>query len=535
MPQVIEKPWHLMASLYQMRMDAVCSERIPYVEGASLLTAAGADLYCFASGKKLMGRQLLWKGCEYRLFDLLSSAFEGDASIYEKMRIVAPDESLTDVFSLTYERDSTPKEEENFDALLNTAYHFRRNILKADDGQPPVVSWLSALEQIVAHDDDDKARQASIVDLAHELPMHLEKVIRQPRRALTRIRDLERIQRVREVDKACLINLARRPGIGIAEKAGPSQRILAVRRQETNNTLENRVTRHCCRLIRRAVDHYLALHYDVKEEESPRMQVVHKFQRKAITWEKSEALSGVTALASPCKSPNYVLLQNPHYMRIWKAYRLLVKNEEVRANVWRWKHQLWKEIATIGFAQLFSAWIESLNEDEYPVNISVAEERIVGGARGFTQGHFLNTDILPGPYILGSSKKEAGTLYLVDSFGLQKIDDSSSIHLMNADFYMIWEGPSDRKVVPVYCRPLGKGSQDENFEAEDANQHLDGGAPELCGVILLRPALDEEPTRLSIRQSAGCPVLNMNLSISPQKWVLSEGHDLSAPLQWMMR
>lgn len=534
MPQVIEKPWRLMAGLQQRRTDSVCPESIPYVEGASLLTLAGSDLYCSVSGKKLMGRPFLWEGCEYRLFDLIGFAFAGDASIHEEIQLVAPNESVTDIFSLTYEKKGTDEEVVRFDAMLNTAYHFRRNILKADHAQQPVVIWLTALAEIGAHNDDDKARLASIVDLAHELPMHLEKVIRQPRCTLSRIRDLERIQRVREVDKACLINLARRPGIGVAEKAGPSQRILAVRRQETSNTLENRVTRHCCRLIRRAADHYLALHHDVKEEESPRMQAVHKFQRKAITWEKSETLSGVAALASPCKSPNYVLLQNPHYMRIWNAYRLLVKNEEVRENVWRWKHHLWKEIATIGFAQLFSARIESLNEDKYPVNISVAEERIVGGARGFSQGNFLNTDILPGPFILGPSKKEAGTLYLVDSCGLQKIGDSSLLHLMNADFYMIWEGPSGRKTVPVYCRPQGKTSDDENHETEDVIQHLDGRFLELCGIVLLRPAPDEEPKTLSSWENGGLPVLNMNLSINPKKWKLSEGHDLSAPLQWMM-
>ena len=535
MPQVIEKPWHLLASLNQRRTGTAWSEIIPYVEGASLLTTATSDLYCSASGKKMMGRQFLWEGCEYGLFSLLGPAFEGDGSIYEKMQILAPDRSVNDVFSLTYEINKPSGEVEEFDALLNTAYHFRRNILQADHAQPPVVDWLRALRRLEGHDDSDKARQASIVDLAYELPMHLEKVIRQPRRTLKRIRDLERIQRVREVDKACFMNLARRPGLGIAEKAGPSQRILAVRRQETNNTLENRVTRHCCLLIRRAADHYLALHHDVNEQDSPRMQAVHKFQSKAVAWGKSEIFAEVTTLTSPCKSPNYVLLQNPHYMRIWNAYRVLVKNEEVRANVWRWKLQLWKEVAKIGFSQLFSSWVKSLSSDEYPVNIPVSEERIIGAERGFFQGRFLNQDTLPGPFILGSSKKKAGTLYVVDNLGLQAIDLGASNHLMNADFYMIWIGPSERKVMPIYCRSEKTCSDDENIEPEDAIQHLEDAFPELCGVVLLRPAPVGEPSTLSSWQRDEKLVLKINLSISPKNWVLSEGHDLSAFMQWMMR
>jgi len=535
MPQVIEKPWHLLASLNQRLTDTACSEIIQYVEGASLLTTATSDLYCSASGKKMMGRQFLWESCEYRLFSLIGPAFEGDGSIYEKMQTLTTDQSVADAFSLTYESNHPSGEVEKFDALLNTAYHFRKNILQADHAQPPVMDWLRALERLEGHDNNDRARQASIVDLAYELPMHLEKVIRQPRRTLKRIRDLERIQCVREVDKACLINLARRPGIGVAEKAGPSQRILAVRRQESNNTLENRVTLHCCLLIRRAADHYLALHNDVNKQDSPRMQAVHKFQRKAVAWGKGETFAGVTTLTSPCKSPNYVLLQNPHYMRIWNAYRALVKNEEVRANVWRWKLQLWKEIAKIGFSQLFSSWVKSLSSDEYPVNIPVSEERVVGAERGFFQGCFLNQDTLPGPFILGSSKKNAGTLYFVDNVGLQAIDLCASNHLMNADFYLIWMGPSDRKIMPVYCRLEETCSDDKNVESEDVIQHLEDAFPELCGVVLLRPAPVEELITLSSWQCNEKFVLNMNLSISPKNWVLSEDNDLSRSMQWMMR
>jgi len=535
MPQVIEKPWHLVAGLNQIHTSKECAENIPYVDSASLLTTAESSLYCSVSGNKITGQQFYWKGCEYRIFPLLGPAFEGDGAIYEKMQVTGSDQSVTDTFSLNYKADCSPREVESFDAMLNTAYHFRRNILKADHAQPPVVDWINALSEVETHEDNDKARQASIVDMAYELTMHLEKVIRQPRRTLNRVRDLERIQRVREVDKACLINLARRPGIGIAEKAGPSQRILAVRRQETNNTLENRVTQHCCLLIRRAADHYLALHHDVAEDSSPRMQAVHKLQNKAITWRRSETFSGVTALTSPCKSPNYVLLQNPHYMRIWNAYRVLVKNEEVRTNVWRWKQQLWKEIAKIGFSQLFSSCVDSLSPDEYPVNISVSEERIIGAERGFSQGRFLNQDTLPGPFIIGASKKEAGTLYLVDSSGLKAIDPDASNHLMNADFYIIGITPAGRKIIPVYCLSQETYSDDKHIEANDAIQHLAGTFPEMCGVVLLRSAPVEEQTTVTNWQRDGRFVLNVNLSISPKNWVLNQVNDLSTSIQWMMR
>ena len=402
-----------------------------------------------------------------------------------------------------------------------------------DRAQPPVVYWIEALEKIIAYNDEDKARQAAIVDLAYELPLHLEKITQQPRKTLNRIRDLERIQRVREVDKACLINLARRPGSGVAEKAGPNQRILAVRRHETNNTLENRVARHCCRLIRRAADHYLAFHHDVKEEQSKRMRAVRKFQRKAVAWERCEAFTRVTALSSPCKSPNYVLLQNPHYMRIWNAYRILVKNEELRANVWRWKLNLWKEIVSVGFTQILFEWISSLNKDNYPINIPVSEERLVGGIRGFVNGRFLNLDSFVGPYILGKSKEQAGTLYIVDSFGLQKIPKISAFQFANADFYIIWEGVDSRKFIPCYCRPNTDKEQEKNDEATDVAQHLTRVFSEVCGAVLIYPDSEKNASNLDIIHDSNLPVIKLDLSINPKKWNLSDIESLDILLQWM--
>lgn len=533
MPMLIEKPWHLKSHLKGAAREQPLDENISYVEGVSLLANAGSELICSASGYKISGQSFIWNGCDYVLFDLIGPALEGDASVYEDLQFYSEGHSLPKILTIKYDGMNYSRNEEAFDSLLNTAYHFRRNILKADHAQPPIVYWLEALEKIVTHNDEDKARQAAIVDLAHELPLHLEKVTQQPRRILNRIRDLERIQRVREIDKACLINLARRPGTGIAEKAGPSQRILAVRRQETNNTLENRVARHCCKLIRRAADHYLAFHHDVAVEQSKRMRAVSKFQRKAVAWEKSASFIGVTELSAPCKSPNYVLLQNPHYMRIWNAYRILVKNEEVRMNVWRWKPNLWKDIVSIGFTQFFSDWINSLNKDVFPINIPVSEDRSVGGMRGFINGRFLNMDNLVGPYIIGKSRNQAGTLYLVDSFGLQKVYQESAIQLTNADFYMVWEGVEDRKFIPFYCRPNAIAKKEENEEADDLIGHLAGSYSELCGAVLVYPASEENASTIDLNHHSNKPVMKLRMSINPRRWDLSTTNSLDILLQWM--
>ena len=339
---------------------------------------------------------------------------------------------------------------------------------------------------------------------------------------------------MREIDKACLINLARRPGLAVAEKAGPRQRILAVRREETNNTLENRVVRHCCKLIRRAAERYLAFHHDVDIGRSPRKQHVSDFHRKAIRWNDCEELRNVGILTVPCKSPNYVLLQNPHYVRIWQAYVTLVKNEELRASVWRWQRRLWKDIATVGFSELVTNWVEQLN---LPVKVSVVEDRVVGGARSFSQGCFINHDVLPGPYILGQSRERAGTLYVVDHAGLERLHPESEILLMNADFYLVWEGLDQRKVIPVYCRVLSNSVSESEClrEGQDAINGLTPFYPEATGVVFLRPSLSRSRMSASLGAETTAGFWDVGLSINLFNWASKEEFKMDSLVEWLVR
>ena len=85
---------------------------------------------------------------------------------------------------------------------------------------------------------------ALIVRLSKEQPVHraLAAISTHPRRILQRYRDNMPIRRIQELDPACIRDYARRPGITAAEKAGSRQCLLAVRRREHRDTLENRVT-----------------------------------------------------------------------------------------------------------------------------------------------------------------------------------------------------------------------------------------------------------------------------------------------------
>ena len=530
----LSNPWELRATLEEVFSDMSLSDEIPFAEGLSVVYAGDVYAYCSVSGKKINRRSFTWKSRDYSLFELPGPAMEGDALIHEKIHAQDHAERIVGAFELTYALGQSSAPTVCFDAFLNAAYVLRRQILKSDRAIPRIVCWPRVLEEFCAHVDNDPARQAAIVDMAQELPRHLEKITKQPRRMLKRIRDQERIQRVREIDKACLIDLSRRPGLAIAEKAGSRQRILAVRREETCNTLENRVVRHCCSLIRRASERYLSFHAEEKYLLSKRKKSVEDFKRKSIKWNACDALRGVGDLSTPCKSPNYVLLQNPHYARIWKAYVALVKNEETRENIWRWQRQLWMQIATVGLSELFDHWIKLL---DVPIKVSVAEDRVIGGAKNFSQAIFLNPDTLPGPYILGRSVKETGTLYLVDELGLSRLYPQSDILLMNADFYLILEDTKGRKIIPAYCRVPSENHPDGVCPSEEQEviKSLAPFYPDLSGVLLFHPNLDGNTILEFSEFRTGLRVLKIGLSINPSEWLLKDALGMDSPVKWLIR
>src|SRR6266699_4433910 len=104
-------------------------------------------------------------------------------------------------------------------------------------------SWEAA-RSVWFRADFNEPRMALIVQLSREQTLHrsLDAISRHPRRILQRERHETPVSRIQELDSACIRDFARRPGISPIEKAGPRQRLLAIRRREHYTTLENQVT-----------------------------------------------------------------------------------------------------------------------------------------------------------------------------------------------------------------------------------------------------------------------------------------------------
>jgi hypothetical protein len=187
----------------------------------------------------------------------------------------------------------------------------------------------------------DDARFALIVRIATEVGDLIEGLCRRPRRVLRRERALERMERVSQVDAACLRWISRQPGRTVVEKAGPRQRLLSVVRVENADTPENRVLRDFAVRAIRAVDAYCVENRSFRT--SARVQHVGRFGRMLRRLLRETEIGRVAPL-SGMPEPNYVLMFDPRYKAIWYWYVKLRRLQQEQEDLWRWRHRMWSEV-----------------------------------------------------------------------------------------------------------------------------------------------------------------------------------------------
>ena len=185
---------------------------------------------------------------------------------------------------------------------------------------------------------------ALIVRHADTLLRLLTDLGRHPRHILSRTRAMLPVDRVQQLDVASVRWLSRQPGREVYERAGPRQRILAVRRFEDLDTLENRVLRDLS--VR---SHGLATAYTKQYRtlsSSLRWQGVDKYRRSC------ERLARILSdreigWPRPPVVPNYALLQDRRYRRVWSAYREILRRLDEQDECWRWQHRLWADFCKL--------------------------------------------------------------------------------------------------------------------------------------------------------------------------------------------
>lgn len=186
----------------------------------------------------------------------------------------------------------------------------------------------------------DNAKLALIVKLARDIAKPLGQICESPRVVLRRTREMQNIGRIQEIDPACLRWIARQPGRDIYERAGTRQELLGVVRKEDSDTLENRVVRDLLHRARIECSNYTSMYREYSNYE--RVRTVSSFRRQIIDWEKHSEIRNAKSLVGHVQ-PNYVLLHEPKYRKLWEAYQALLSQQKQKDDIWKWRDRTFSE------------------------------------------------------------------------------------------------------------------------------------------------------------------------------------------------
>jgi hypothetical protein len=181
---------------------------------------------------------------------------------------------------------------------------------------------------------------ALIVRHAQTLQKLTKDLYENPRHILRRLQELTPVDRVQQLDISCVRWLSRQPGKDVYERAGPRQRILSVQRHQSIDTLENRVLVDFSKRSQLAASNYTKRYDRLKK--TGRWGLVNMYGRKSHRINRDLSSEGVSRIHPPL-TPNFVLLQDVRYRRLWKSYLELLRQSDDEDECWRWQHRLWSD------------------------------------------------------------------------------------------------------------------------------------------------------------------------------------------------
>jgi hypothetical protein len=384
----------------------------------------------------------------------------------QDLPLLHPDAALGDVI-LRY-RDSTNRTDneiaiafhEHVTRLLQVAAEYVHRERKVRRNRFLEFQFAETVEKLVAHTDPDVAARALICDLAEDTPAHLEEIVSRPRKLLRRAQSLVRMDRLQEMDSACLIDYARRPGRTAAIKSGERQRLTGVVREETVDTLENRVVRDFCERVKRTAREYLREEHTrcrkrngsckVESQGGPcrsqRVERVGGFGRLCEALAKNEPLYSVTPLASPCRMPNYALQQNVRYVRIWEAYQKLLRQEDVLEQTWRWKRRTWADVLRLLAANAIAKLVTTSVHNATHKNVRIFAEPHFG--------NWLKPEPFDGPLVIRTANGKLASLYLLNHSDVDRVFQfGQPLSQLNADMCLVVALPDNPevRVAPIWA------------------------------------------------------------------------------------
>lgn len=375
-----------------------------------------------------------------------------------------------------------------------------------------VINWLGLEEEEEGQHDP---RRALIIKITEEFSRTILDNARHLRRILLRDHGPVPVHEIRQFDDKSMRWYVRQPGETLAEKAGPEQKVFSVIREETFNTLENRVFKDFLDRCIKAANRYV-IQFEPDFPRSKRIQDVKKYQYLCHQAKSSPEFDEVKK-PLPGVQANYVLQSDERYRKVWHWYKELLRDQDSEEEVWNWQGRLWADVCRllVGAAvQYFSSSSHSHPEPEGFVRSSfkVSEMGRLGARLSGTWA--------PGPRLIGRQTKYRGVLSVVDASELRKHPIVQHCNGLGGQTYLIEEGvgPDSKNIKIVVVWTINTMASVNSFDKSMATD-----SAYLSLVNAQKDITDQ--SGLSIRMS-GLILVNHQGTVPSQETVSLEQDDI---------
>ena len=207
-------------------------------------------------------------------------------------------------------------------------------------------SWTGAaypqrLQDVLTRLADESATAPAIPDdaltrMVEYCGAAMAAILEAPRARLRRTHQVRELHRVREIDIASMVWLARQPGRNLLEKIGRRGQALAVVRETDVNLVENRVTRRVAYELRRLLEARLAtvpVERCSSAADRERRHALEELQDLVASGVRESGLDAIPLVSN--ETANNVLLSHPDYHRAWQTLRWSREFHSDLESAWR--------------------------------------------------------------------------------------------------------------------------------------------------------------------------------------------------------
>lgn len=153
-------------------------------------------------------------------------------------------------------------------------------------------------------------------------------LLESPRNEIIRSHERMNIYQAREIDSAGIMEISRRPGRTVKEKVAIKPTILAVKREQGADTLENRLLKKYLIRLVNVLDERQKCFDELENEDSTLSRLYSVIRR----WLKSEEAERIGKWQN--LPPNNILLHDKNYRKIWRGWQFLLDLDEMVLNDW---------------------------------------------------------------------------------------------------------------------------------------------------------------------------------------------------------